>query len=142
MCKESGADRNEEVGDTETEKGRKKKNKGAIMSCCTISINHNNKRQCPCVNSSPFHLLHSGECYLTLNMRSAPTARTHTDAFRQHPVYYPPAYRAHINGRTLTMHRLSQCKYRRRHTPTVRRLLSHTVVLINKPNMPEEADRL
>lgn len=66
-------DRNEEVGATETKRGGKQ----AIMSCCTININHNNKWLCACVNSSLFHLLHSGESYLTLNTRS-PHARTRT----------------------------------------------------------------
>lgn len=33
------------------------KNKQAIMSCCTININHNNKWLCACVNSSLFSCL-------------------------------------------------------------------------------------
>lgn len=36
----------------------------------------------------------------------------------------------------------SACKCMRRHTQAVRWLRSHTAVLISKPNMPEEADRL
>lgn len=34
-----------------------KKNKWAIMSCCFININHNNKWLCACLNSSPFSSL-------------------------------------------------------------------------------------
>ena len=34
-----------------------KKNKWAIMSCCSININHNNKWLCACLNSSPFSSL-------------------------------------------------------------------------------------
>lgn len=58
------------------------------------------------------------------------------------PLKQHPLYGVHIKEHARTMRRLSQCKYMQKHTPTARCLISHTVVLINKPNMPEDADRL